>query len=51
MIDAYTLKMRQAMPLEDKIRFTERRINEWVKEFGEDGRYYPSGVQECILSN
>lgn len=51
MIDAYTLKIRQAMPLEDKIRFTERRINEWIKEFGEDGVYvsFSGGKDSTVL--
>ena len=33
-MDKYVLKMRQAMPLEDKIAFTTRRIHEWVDAFG-----------------
>lgn len=33
-MDRALLKMRQAMSLEDKIRFTQRRINEWVDHFG-----------------
>lgn len=39
MLDKYSLKLRQAMPLKDKIRFTERRIKEWVDEFGENSVY------------
>lgn len=39
MVDIYQLRMRQAMPLKDKVRFTERRIIEWVEEFGENGVY------------
>lgn len=31
------LRVLQALPLELKIRMTERRIFEWVNEFGEDG--------------
>ncbi len=51
MVDAYTLKIRQAMPLEDKIRFTERRINEWIREFGEDGVYvsFSGGKDSTVL--
>ncbi len=30
-MDIYTLKLRQAMSLEDKIRFTQRRVEEWVE--------------------
>ena len=33
-MDRALLKMRQAMSLDDKIRFTQRRINEWVDHFG-----------------
>ena len=31
------LKQMQSLPLEIKIKMTERRIEEWVKEFGIDG--------------
>lgn len=50
-IDILQLKMRQAMSLEDKIRFTERRINEWVKQFGEDGVYvsFSGGKDSTVL--
>lgn len=30
-LDRFTLKMRQAMPLQDKIRYTQKRISEWVE--------------------
>ena len=33
-MDRMVLKMRQAMPLKDKIRFTQKRIEEWVNHFG-----------------
>lgn len=33
-MDKLLLKMRQGMCLEDKIRFTQRRIHEWVDSFG-----------------
>lgn len=51
MIDAYTLKLRQAMPLEDKIRFTQRRITEWVEHFGENGCYvaFSGGKDSTVL--
>ena len=50
-IDRYTLKLRQAMSLEDKIRFTKRRISEWIKEFGEDGVYvsFSGGKDSTVL--
>ena len=38
-IDIYLLKLRQAMSLEDKIRFSQKRIKQWVNEFGENGTY------------
>ena len=51
MIDKYTLKLRQSMPLQDKIRFTERRIEEWVKEFGVNGCYvsFSGGKDSTVL--
>ena len=36
-MDMFKLKLRQAMPLEDKIRFSKRRIEEWVDYYGVDG--------------
>ena len=38
-MDRMVLKMRQAMPLEDKIKFTQRRIREWVDHFGTEYIY------------
>lgn len=38
-IDIYLLKLRQAMSLEDKIKFSQMRIKQWVNEFGENGTY------------
>lgn len=51
MLDKLVLKMRQAMPLEDKIRFTKRRIEEWVKEFGVNGCYvsFSGGKDSTVL--
>lgn len=51
MIDKFTLKMRQAMPLDDKIKFTQRRIHEWVKEFGVNGCYvsFSGGKDSTVL--
>lgn len=50
-LDAFSLKMRQAMSLEDKIRFTERRIREWVDEFGVGGCYvsFSGGKDSTVL--
>lgn len=46
-----TLKMRQAMPLKDKIRFTQRRIKEWVEHFGVNGCYvsFSGGKDSTVL--
>lgn len=51
MVDIMVLKMRQAMSLDDKIRFTERRIHEWVREFGVDGVYvsFSGGKDSTVL--
>ena len=51
MLDKFSLKLRQAMPLEDKIRFTQRRINEWVDEFGVNGCYisFSGGKDSTVL--
>ena len=45
------LKMRQALPLEAKIRMTEIRIREWVNEFGIDGVYvsFSGGKDSTVL--
>lgn len=45
------LKMRQALPLEAKIRMTENRIREWVSEFGVDGVYisFSGGKDSTVL--
>lgn len=50
-IDKMQLKIRQAMPLKDKIAFTQRRINEWVKFFGSDGCYvsFSGGKDSTVL--
>ena len=51
MLDKYSLKLRQSMSLKDKIRFTERRIKEWVDEFGENGVYvsFSGGKDSTVL--
>ena len=53
MLDKYSLKLRQAMPLKDKIRFTERRIHEWVEHFGVNGCYvsFSGGKDSTVLLN
>lgn len=51
MLDIQQLKMRQAMNLEDKIRYTQRRIAEWVDHFGTDGVYisFSGGKDSTVL--
>lgn len=50
-MDIQLLKMRQAMSLEDKIRFSKRRIKEWVDYFGVDGCYvsFSGGKDSTVL--
>lgn len=50
-LDISQLRMRQAMDLDDKIRFTERRIEEWVKQFGVSGVYvsFSGGKDSTVL--
>lgn len=45
------LKMRQALPLDIKVRMTQQRIREWVNEFGEDGVYvsFSGGKDSTVL--
>lgn len=45
------LKIRQSMSLEDKVRFTKRRIKEWVDYFGVDGCYvsFSGGKDSTVL--
>lgn len=45
------LRMRQAMPLEDKIRYSKRRIEEWVEHFGENHVYvsFSGGKDSTVL--
>lgn len=52
-LDRMQLKMRQAMLLDDKIRFTKRRITEWVEHFGLDGVYvsFSGGKDSTVLLN
>ena len=50
-IDFYLLKLRQAMSLEDKIRFSQKRIEQWVNKFGENGTYisFSGGKDSTVL--
>lgn len=50
-MDKMTLNIRQAMLLEDKIRFTQRRIAEWVEHFGIDKVYvsFSGGKDSTVL--
>lgn len=40
------------MPLQDKIRFTERRIHEWVEHFGVNGCYvsFSGSGTTCLVA-
>lgn len=50
-MDKYLLRLRQAMSLQDKIKFTETRICQWVNEFGVDGVYvsFSGGKDSTVL--
>ena len=50
-MDIYTLRLRQSMPLELKIRFSKRRIEEWVDHYGIDGCYvsFSGGKDSTVL--
>lgn len=45
------LRIMQALPLELKVRMTQRRVWEWVKEFGEEGVYlsWSGGKDSTVL--
>ena len=45
------LYQMQALPLSAKVRMTERRIDDWVSEFGEDGVYlsFSGGKDSTVL--
>ena len=45
------LRMRQALPLEIKIRMTESRIRDWVNAYGTDGVYvsFSGGKDSTVL--
>ena len=50
-MDYMILKMRQGMTLKDKIRFSEKRIHQWVEHFGEDKCYisFSGGKDSTVL--
>lgn len=50
-MNKYILKIRQSLPLKEKIMLTKRRIHEWVKEFGENGCYvsFSGGKDSTVL--
>lgn len=45
------LYQMQALPLSAKVRMTERRIDDWASEFGEDGVYlsFSGGKDSTVL--
>lgn len=51
MMDIYKLKLRQAMPLDLKIRFSQKRIQEWVDYHGVNGVYvsFSGGKDSTVL--
>ena len=50
MADLYQM---QSLPLPAKIRMTQRRIDDWVNEFGEDGVYlsFSAGKDSTVLGH
>lgn len=49
--ELWELQQMQSLPLDIKIRMTERRIREWVAEFGIDGVYvsFSGGKDSTVL--
>ena len=47
------LYQMQSLPLSAKVRMTERRIDEWVDKFGEDGVYlsFSAGKDSTVLAH
>lgn len=45
------LRQLQAMPLNIKIKLTQNRIREWIREYGEDGVYvaFSGGKDSTVL--
>lgn len=50
-MDRYLLKIRQALPLDQKLKLTKQRIKQWVEHFGEDGVYvsFSGGKDSTVL--
>lgn len=50
-MDKYLLKLRQALPLEEKLKLTKLRITQWVEHFGEKGCYvsFSGGKDSTVL--
>lgn len=50
-MDRYLLKLRQALPLEEKLKLTRLRITQWVEHFGENGCYvsFSGGKDSTVL--
>lgn len=51
MPELWELKQMQSLPLSAKVRMTERRIQEWINEFGIDGVYvsFSGGKDSTVL--
>ena len=51
MHELWELRQMQSLPLAAKVRMTENRINDWVREFGEDGVYvsFSGGKDSTVL--
>ena len=47
------LHQMQSLPLSAKIRMTQRRIDDWINEFGEDGVYlsFSGGKDSTVLGH
>lgn len=50
-MDRYKLKLRQALPLEDKVKFTKKRIHDWIEYFGLEYIYisFSGGKDSTVL--
>ena len=51
MPELWELRQMQSLPLAAKVRMTENRIRDWVREFGEDGVYvsFSGGKDSTVL--
>lgn len=49
--ELWELRQMQSLPLAAKVRMTENRIRDWVREFGEDGVYvsFSGGKDSTVL--